>query len=226
MQSYYNNISTLKKVAFIDNISSENAERISNEYPFAICFTSLDDDPVIWYNGKQYGGRCKVSNKKVLINGIQLGLIINDSNEIELTDETLYFFIGQNYTNTLNNNQIIESNISYLNESYNNLKGSWHILPTKINFNEILDNIINNNNTVNIDNFKLNSSDIIIIPTSYKLSLPMLNESTNSNIDDSIFVQDSESGVIIINNNEYNIYKIRSDFRTDTLYFISIIEKR
>ena len=83
MQNYYNNISTLKKVAFIDNIHDSQAQRISTDYPFAICFTSLDDNPVIWYNGKRYG-LCKVSNKLISIDDNNIGLCINTNNEIEL----------------------------------------------------------------------------------------------------------------------------------------------
>lgn len=225
MQNYYNNISTAKKVAFIDNISYSEAEAISRRFPFAICLTSRGNEGrTIWYNGEPYG-LCKVSSKLITVNNNdEIGLYINSAGEIELYKKvtTNVFYIGDSTTaQSVLTSGTITSSQSLNTSTYSNLRNTWLTLPDTINFNSKYDET----STSNKAKFKLQKNDIIIIPSNYKLTLP-LSEDNISNIVDNMFVLNSNS--YTINDKSYKKYTIDQEYwnsTNDNVYFISLIEK-
>ena len=87
MREYYNKLSEQKRIAFIDNLTDDQAKTLSEKYPFAICFasnTSTDKPfPVIWYNNKRYGFT-SISTDVITINDVLLQLKINEAGQLQL----------------------------------------------------------------------------------------------------------------------------------------------
>ena len=89
MQNYYNSIASTKRVAFVDNLKDNEAKLLSQQYPFAICFTSNIDpnsktNPVIWYGGQRYG-ITTVNETALTIGDVTIGLNLDkETGELRL----------------------------------------------------------------------------------------------------------------------------------------------
>ena len=87
MQNYYNQISEQKRIAFIDNLTDDQARELSSKYPFAMCFASNTSTekpyPVIWYNQKRYGFT-NVNKGSIQIYDVSINLAVTDGGELKL----------------------------------------------------------------------------------------------------------------------------------------------
>lgn len=163
MQQYYNKISEQKRIAFIDNLTDQKAKELSNEYPFAICFASKENYPVIWYNKKRYGFT-NISNNIVQINDVNVGLHITDNGVIELyvnslidaymlnSIENLYLANSINYDNYIINvtsPDILEPNTT------SGFSEPFYIINTIQNKVLLKFNFLKNNQIINDINYNI-----------------------------------------------------------------------
>ena len=110
-QQYYNKISEQKRIAFIDNLTDQKAKELSNAYPFAICFASEEDYPVIWYNKKRYGFT-SINTDVVQINDVLLQLQIDENGQIKLCCNPSVNDYSLNFIKYLYNNGDYSESIS------------------------------------------------------------------------------------------------------------------
>lgn len=206
MQTYYNSISTARRIAFIDNLDNTNAKKISQQYNYIVCFSSKENVPIIWYQGKAYGQtEIDENNKSVKINGYEISLgIDNNTGKIGLfkksliTDGLLYY-IGS-YNNIIGQENIYLSD-SDVNTEYtienNQFKNSWIKIPEN-NFIDLTTDILQQEIYPNIDDF------VIIIPNEFQIFVPIYDSENNPVVIDSTLDQ---IGNISVNDHTYNVYK-------------------
>lgn len=100
MENYYNTISTVRRIAFIDKLTHLQAEELSKKYKYAVCFASLEPAPSIWYQGKRYGGTVIDSeHDHVQIGSYSVYLTLDTEGKLGLSSTKIYtedllYFIG------------------------------------------------------------------------------------------------------------------------------------
>lgn len=133
MQTYYNQISNQKRIAFIDNLTDSQAQNLSNKYQFAVCFANVPETiegveknyPVIWHGGKRYGFT-NIDKTTIQIFDVNVGLRIDpDLGQLQLyyttpvdglDVENVYNLYNDNSKNIIN---LDSSNIYTIETIYN-----------------------------------------------------------------------------------------------------------
>lgn len=194
MQEYYNSISEQKRIAFIDNLTDEQAHDISTRYPFAVCFAnnvqSNNELPVIWFDGKRYGFT-KVDQTPVHVGDTILLLNINQNGVLELKYEHQLIYIGEISDNT--DNLTIPLNDKTTITTINNSSIQGYHLISSLNFNQ--------------ENVIIDKNYGIILPTNYYLGFPIYNEN-NTPIEDPMWIRQQ---TITINNDSYYVWVYNND---------------
>lgn len=177
MQNYYNKISDQRRILFIDNLTNEQAQHLSDTHTYCVCFSNAETDSrhkAIWYQGQRYGLPVINSNNKIIINDTLVKLGINKTalnpelyltkEEITYTSFSLEGIYDSSYKPLLTTNNDDGSYIVKLLSDINNE------FKVKFNFaykNELKDQLINyipsiscTFNNYNGDKYNFTLSDI------------------------------------------------------------------
>ena len=104
--SNYIDISKQQRVVFVDNIQYDNAKALSKQYPFAMFFTSADDNVyhTIWRNGFCYSYVSEIDSTPVIVNDKAISLSIDRKGKLSLiVGYAIGQFVLSKYENSENN---------------------------------------------------------------------------------------------------------------------------
>lgn len=106
----YNSISNIQRIAFIDKLKDTDAKRLSEKYPFAICYASENETgnsnwlPGFWKNGQRFGLQ-SINTEYITIGDIEIKLSLDSSYGLNLISAYVVksMELATVYVNNINN---------------------------------------------------------------------------------------------------------------------------
>ena len=106
----YNSISNIQRIAFIDKLKDTDAKRLSEKYPFAICYASENETgnsnwlPGFWKNGQRFGLQT-INTEYITIGDIEIKLSLDSSYGLNLISAYVVksMELATVYVNNVNN---------------------------------------------------------------------------------------------------------------------------